>query len=299
MSPFLTVFGRLKPGVSVEQANAEMRVVRRQYAMAHPTRLDAEAKTSVEVTELKDEVVSDVRSMLWMLLGAVGFVLLIACANVASLLLAQATFRSREMALRSALGAARSRLVAQLLGECVTVSLSGGILGILLAAWSLRAIPSMTSLDLPRAGEVHLDWMVFGFAAVLSVATGVLFGLAPSLSSSRPDLIHVLRTSGDVASHGMPRGILPGLNLRGLLLVAQVALSVVLLIGAALLLESVSRLRDVAIGFNPANLLTTRLSLSPTRYDTDQKRLYFFKSSSDGLGRRPASVVPQRQCFFP
>ena len=118
--------------------------------------------------------------MLWMLFGAVGFVLLIACANVASLLLARATGRAREFALRSALGAARMRLIGQLLVESVLLSICGGVLGVLLATWILRAIPLITSFDLPRAGEIHLDWMVLGFAAALSVATGVLFGLAPS-----------------------------------------------------------------------------------------------------------------------
>ncbi len=299
MSPFLTVFGRLKPGLNLEQANAEMKVIRRRYAMAHPAMLDGKPKTPVEVTAMKDELVAKVRSMLWLLLGAVGFVLLIACANVASLLLARATSRAREFAVRSALGAARSRVIGQLLAESVLLSLSGGILGVLLAAWSLRAIPLMTSFDLPRSGEIHMDWIVLGFAAGLSVATGVLFGLAPSLSASRPDLIRVLRGSGEAAQQGVPRGILGGPNLRGLLLVGQIALSIVLLIGAALLIESVSRLRGVDLGFNPANLLTMRVSLPPLRYETDQKRAAFFQelvrqvgSSSGVRGATAALFLP-------
>ena len=299
LSPFLTVFGRLKPGVSLAQANAEMKVVRRQYAMAHPAMLDAKPKTPVEVLAMKDELVAGVRSMLWMLFGAVGFVLLIACANVASLLLARATSRAREIAVRSALGAARPRLVGQLLSESLLMALSGGILGVLLAAWSLRAIPLIASFDLPRAGEIHLDWMVLGFAAALSLATGVLFGLAPSLAASRPDLIRVLRASGEGADPGVARGILAGLNVRGLLLVGQVALSIVLLIGAALLIESVSRLRGVDVGFNPSNLLTMQLSLPPLRYDTNQKITAFFQAlvrqvaSSPGVrGATAASSLP-------
>jgi putative ABC transport system permease protein len=287
LSPFLTIFGRLKPGVSLAQANAELKVIRRQYAMGHPAMLDARPKTPVEVTAMKDDLVAKVRSMLWLLFGAVGFVLLIACANVASLLLARAASRSREMAVRSALGAARSRLIGQLLAESLLLSFAGGILGVLLAAWSLRAIPLIASLNLPRVGEIHLDWMVLGFAAALSVATGVFFGLAPSLAASRPDLVRVLRATGEIADQGAPRGILTGLNVRGLLLVGQVALSIVLLIGAALLIESVSRLRGLDVGFNPANLLTMQLSLPPVRYDTAQKRISFFQELVRQVGTSP------------
>ena len=287
LSPFLTVFGRLKPGVTLAQANAEMKVIRRQYAMAHPTMLDARPKTPVEVTAMKDDLVRNVRSMLWMLFGAVGFVLLIACANVAGLLLARATSRSREMAVRAALGAARSRLIGQLLAESVLLSVTGGILGVLLAAWSLRAIPSITAFDLPRAAEIHLDGMVLGFAAALSLATAALFGLAPSLAASRPDLMGVLRASGEAANQVSPRGFPAGLNVRGLLLVGQIALSIVLLIGAALLIESVSRLRGVQAGFNPARLLTMQLSLPPVRYDTGRKRMSFFQELIAQVGSSP------------
>ncbi len=280
-SPFLSVFGRLKPGFNLAQANAEMQVIRRQYAMAHPDMLDAKPKTP-EVTAMKDELVGEVRSMLWMLFGAVGFVLLVACANVASLLLARATSRSREFAVRSALGAARLRLIGQLLAESILLSLCGGALGVLLAAWIIRAIPLITSFDIPRAGEIHLDWMVFGFAAALSLATGVLFGLAPSIGASRPDLIQILRASGEAASQGAHRGILTGLSFRGLLLIAQVALSIVLLIGAGLLMESIGNLRGIDVGFNPSHLLTMQVPLPPLRYDTNQKRASFFE---DLVGR--------------
>jgi putative ABC transport system permease protein len=289
LSPVLNVFGRLKPGVTLAQANAELQVIRRRYALAHPSMLDAKPKTPLEVTPMKDNLVTGVRSMLWMLFGAVGFVLLIACANVASLLLARAASRSREMAVRAALGAARTRLIGQLLAESVLLSLSGGILGVLLAAWCLRAIPLISSFDLPRSAEIHLDGIVLGFAAALSLVTGVLFGLAPSLAASRPDLMRVLRASGDAANPANqgPGGILAGLNIRALLLVGQIALSVVLLIGAALLIESVSRLRGVQVGFNPSHLLTMRLSLPPVRYDTNQKKVSFFQELIRQVGSAP------------
>ncbi|HEV2424392.1 MAG TPA: ABC transporter permease [Terriglobia bacterium] len=296
LSPTLTLFGRLKPGVTMAQANAELKVLRHQYAVAHPAMLDAKSKTPEEVAPMKDDLVRGVRSMLWLLFGAVGFVLLIACANVASLLLARATFRSREFAVRAALGAPRARLIEQLLVESLLLSFAGGSAGALLAAWSLRAIPHMTTFDLPRAGEIHMDWVVLGFAAALSAATGVLFGLAPALSASRPDLIDVLRSSGEAAGKASPRKVLAGLSVRSVLSAGQIALSIVLLIGAALLMESVARLRSVDVGFNPSHLLTLSISLPPTRYDTNLKKNAFFQDlirrvqSLPGVGSATAAM---------
>jgi putative ABC transport system permease protein len=229
------------------------------------------------VVSLRDQLVANVRTMLWTLFGAVGFVLLIACANVASLLLARAASRSREFAVRAALGAARSRLIRQLLAESLVLATLGGALGVLLAQWSLRAITRVTVLPLPRAGEIRLDGMVLGFTVALSIATGVLFGLFPSLAMSRPDLAGVLRESGAAAGRGLSsRGGVFGVSARGLLVVVQVALSVVLLIGAALLMQSFVRLHSVDPGFQPANLLTMKIALPLARYDTDQKRAAFF-----------------------
>lgn len=299
LSPFLNFFARLKPDVSLERATAEAKVIHHQYAMAHPAMLDAKPKRPVKVTPMKDTLVADVRSMLWMLLGAVGFVLLIACANVAGLLLARAVARSREIAVRSAVGAARSRLIGQFISESVVLSLCGGLLGVLFASWSLRAIPGMTAVELPRAQEIHFDWTVFAFAAAISIATGVLFGLAPALGASRPDLIRVLRTSGEAAHQGSAGGILAGLNMRELLLVGQVALSVVLLIGTALLIESVSHLRGVAIGFNPANMLTASVSLAPSRYGASQKKAQFFQELVRRLNSSPGIRSASASMFLP
>jgi putative ABC transport system permease protein len=147
-----------------------------------PSREDAKPKRPEKVTPMKDGLVASVRSMLWLLLGAVGFVLVASCANVASLLLARAASRSREIAVRAAVGAGRIRLVGQLLCESLLLSLLAGILGVLLAACGLRVIPRITAFELPRTQEIHLDWTVLGFAAALSIATGLLFGLAPALT---------------------------------------------------------------------------------------------------------------------
>ena len=287
LSPFLTVFGRMKPGVTLDQANAEMTVIQHRYAAAHPTALDAKGKSALELTRMKDQLVSGVRAMLWTLFGAVCFVLLIACANVANLLLARSASRAREFAVRSALGASRSRLVRQLLAESVLLSVFGGMLGVLLAAWSIHSIHNITAFSLPRAAEIHLDWTVLAFAAAISIGTGMLFGLAPSLNASKPDLITALRARGEASGQGVRGRVLSWLSLRSLLVVAQVALSVMLLIGAALLLQSVIYLRNVNLGFNPANLLTLRVSLPLTRYDTLQKKSGFFEDF-----RRRVQTVP-------
>ena len=280
-SPVLAVFGRLRDGVQIDQASAELGVLTAQYAARHPGMLDARRNTPARVAPIKEELVARVRSMLWMLFGAVGFVLLIACANVASLLLARAASREREFAIRASVGAARGRLLAQLLAESVVLAAAAGTLGVLLAQWGLSGIVRMTALQLPRTAEIRLDALVLAFALALSVITGVLFGLAPSLSVSRPDLSGVLR--GGSAWVNLTQGRRGHLfRSRGVLVVGQVALSMVLLIGAALLMESLSRLSRVHPGFDPSNLLTMRIALSPTRYDQDQKQAAFF----DELVRR-------------
>ena len=276
ISPFLAVFGRLNPGVSLDQASAELAVIQRQYAMAHPAMLDAKPKSAVRARLWQDELVAKVRSMLWMLFGAVGFVLLIACANVASLLLARATSRSREFAIRSALGAGRTRLMVQLLAESLVLSTAGGALGLVLSAWILRAASHTNTLDLPRATEIHLDDVVLGFAAVLSIVTGMLFGLVPSLGASRLDLMRVLRISSEAVGRSAERLRVP-FTARGMLVIGQVALSIVLLIGASLMIESVLYLRQMDPGFSSANLLTMQISLPPLRYNTDQKKTAFFE----------------------
>jgi predicted permease len=288
LSPILSIFGRLNSHVTLQQANAELVLIHHRYVLEHPAMLDA--KSPEEAKLMKDELVTDVRSILWMLFGAVGFVLLITCANVASLMLSRAKSRSREFAVRAAIGASRWCLISHLLAESLLLSSAGGILGVLFATLSLRAVPLMTDIDLPRTAEIHVDWPVLAFAAALSVATGLLFGLLPSLNASRPDLIAVLRGTGAAATKER-------LNVRNLLVVTQVAFSIVLLIGATLMIESVLRLRDVNVGFNPASLLTARLSMPPNRYDTPLKQSLFIDdlvarlSSSPGVRSAAAGMT--------
>jgi predicted permease len=276
ISPILSVFGRLKPNLDIKQASSELAVFNRQYAKAHPEMLDAKPNSTDPVRTLKDVLVSDIRPKLWMLFGAVGFVLLIVCANLAGLLLARATSRSREFAVRAAIGAGRGRIVGQLLAESFLLASVGGTLGIALAAFSLRIIRSMTFVDLPRTGEIRTDSTVFAFAAALSILTVVLFGLIPSFAASKPDLAGVLRGSGEAVSTTGANPLLR-FGLRGVLVVGQVALSIVLLIGATLLIESLAHLYRVDPGFQPASLLTMQIALSPIRYDTDAKKAAFYE----------------------
>ena len=242
-------FARLKPGVSLEQARAEMEVVNQQFIRANPERLDTFPGMTVRVVWLKERIVSNVRPMLWVLFGAVGLVLLIACANLASLVLARASSRSHEFALRAALGAGRRRHFRQLLSESLALVVAGGAVGVLLAHWSLAAIARISALPLPRAEEIRVDGMVLGFTVALSMLTGVVFGLFPALEASRPDLADVLRQSGAAAAGRSSGQSTLGVSPGGLLVMGQVALSLILLIAAALLMQSFAGLRSVDPGF--------------------------------------------------
>lgn len=283
ISPILQVFGRLKSGVTISQADAELVLIDQQYEAAHPGMLDADKTVArlwnrppLHLVLLKNQLVSNIRSKLWMLFGAVGLVLLIVCANIASLLLARATTRSRELAVRAAIGAGRGRIIVQLLIESLLLSLIGGGIGIALAGIGVHVIRTMTALGLPRSGEIGIDGTVLLFAVALSLFTGVLFGLAPSLSASRPNLVGVLQGSGEGTNFtGQKPGFLR-LTTRSLLVVGEVGLSTVLLIGAALLIQSLARVYRVDPGFQASNLLTMSLTPSPVRYDTEQKRAAFY-----------------------
>lgn len=271
-SPLLNVFARLRDGVTLPQVSAEMDLIGQQYAQANPGMLDAKRNRPEKVILFQDQLVQPVRPTLWMLFGAVGCVLLIACANVAGLLLARATARAREFAIRTAIGASRGRIIGQLLAESLLLSTGGGAAGLLLAYFGVRVIRALAGLDLPRIESLHLDGRVLLFAIALSVLTTLLVGLTPSLSASQPDLTAVIKGVSSV-SPGRRR---LWRSSRGLLVIAQIALTTVLVIGAALLLQTLVRLRSVDLGINPAHLLTMQFSLSPTRYPTSVTQARFF-----------------------
>ncbi|MGA8432045.1 MAG: ABC transporter permease [Candidatus Sulfotelmatobacter sp.] len=246
--------GRLKPNVTIEQARADMAGVTGNLANAFP---DADKGITAKVTPLKAQMVGDVRPLLLVLLAAVGFVLLIACVNVANLLLARSTGRTREFAVRAALGASQGRVVRQLLTESILLALAGGSLGLLLAAWGTRAALGVLPAALPRAEQVGLDAHVLIFTAGISLLAGILFGLAPALKTSQPDLHETLKQGGRGASG--TRHLT-----QNIFVVVEMALALVLLTGAGLTIRSLAKLWSVDPGFNPHNVLTFGFSLPPS-----------------------------------
>ena len=246
--------GRLKPGVTIEQARADMEGITRNLAEAFP---DADKGITARLTPLKEQMIGDVRPLLLVLLAAVGFVLLIACVNVANLLLARASKRKREFAVRAALGASRGRVVRQLLTESTLLALAGGGLGLLLAAWGTRAAIAVLPAALPRAEQVGLDARVLLFTAGLSLLAGVLFGLTPALKTSQPDLQETLKQGGRGGGGARHR-------MQSVFVVSEMSLALVLLIGAGLTIRSLAKLWSVDPGFNSHNVLTFGLSLPPS-----------------------------------
>jgi putative ABC transport system permease protein len=260
-----TVIGRLKRGVTTEQASAEASSVYEKFRNAYPRQVDA--KEYLGVTGLKQNITNDIRELLWLLVGAVGFVLLIACANVANLQLARASARQKEIGVRIALGASRWRVVRQLLTEGIVLALAGGLAGLLLAFWVLDAL--MTILPegmIPRSEEINLDWRVLGFATAVSILTGVISGLAPALQTMRVDLNRAIKEGAGRVDQRIGRG-----RLRSVLMAAEVALALALTIGAGLLLRTFANLRGVEPGFDSAHLLTVDVAARGKTYDTPAK----------------------------
>jgi putative ABC transport system permease protein len=274
---FLRPIARLKPGVSRAQAQAEVETIARRLQALYPK---TNANQSLFLMPLQDRLVGNVRLTLLTLLGAVGCVLLIACANVANLLLARASARGREIAVRAALGASRGRVVRQLLTESLALALLGGLVGALLAKWGVGLLVALSSAYLPRADEVHINAPVFGFTLAVALFTGLLFGLAPALQSARLDLTEALKEGGKGAGGGTRRH-----RKLNLLVVGEVALAVVLLIGAGLLINSFIRLQQVSPGFDEKNLLTARIDV-PNPYGQPEKKAQFF----DQLQQRVAAL---------
>jgi len=257
------VAGRLKPGVTLAQANSELKLAADAYRRRYPNA--AGPKDAFEVEPLRDSIVSGARKSLLVLLGAVSFVLLIACANVANLLLVRASGRKREFAIRSAMGASRMRIMRQLLTESLVLALSGGVLGLALGFIGVRALLAVSPAVLPRVGThgaaVGVDWRVLVFTLGVSLITGILFGLFPAIGASPPNLNTTLKEGGNQSGAGLRQG-----RVRSLLVVSEVSLALVLLIGAALLIRTYIALRSVNPGFDAHDVLTLEMSLTGARF---------------------------------
>jgi putative ABC transport system permease protein len=276
--PGIYAVARLKDGVTFEQAQEEMKGIAAQLAEEYPKE---NAGNSVSLTPLREYFVGDVRTSLLMLLAAVGFVLLIACANVANLLLARAASRSREIAVRKAMGASRFRIIRQLLTESLMLAIVGGTVGLLLAMWGVDVL-RRASLDLlPTTAEIGLDRTVLLFTFGICILTGVLFGLAPALSASKTDLSESLKEGGRTGAEGGPRNLV-----RSMLVVIEVALSVMLLVGSGLLVRSFMLLRETETGFRQENLLTMQLSYRVGK-DEGGKAVNFFRAVEEKVRALP------------
>ena len=279
----LAAVGLLRPGIGLPQAASEMETITARLRQQYP---DSNNRRFNRVVSLHAHLVGETGPMLLLLFGAVGFVLLIACANVANLLLASAATRQKELAIRTALGASRIRLIRQLLTESGMLALAGGALGFLLALWGVALMTRLLPRDFPRLGEIKLDWRVLGFTLAASLVTGILFGFAPSLQLSKTEVQDSLKEMGRGVSGSRRHN-----RLRNMLIVGEVALSVVLLAGAGLLFRSFMQLQSVKTGFNSEQLLTARLSPAGTSYRTDPDYIAFYNQTVQRLSAVPGVVA--------
>ncbi|HZE57082.1 MAG TPA: ABC transporter permease [Chthoniobacterales bacterium] len=276
---YISVGGRLKPGVTVRQAKAELDVIANQLAIQYP---DPQKGWGIFMMPLQDYMVRDVKPVLYTLLGAVGCVLLIACANLANLLLARATARHREISIRAALGAGRGRLIRQLLTESVVLAVCGGIAGVILARWGLDALLALAPTSLPRISEIHLDPAVLIFSLALSILTGLLFGIAPAWLAARADVNEALKQGTRGSTEGGARG-----RLRSALVVIEVTFALVLLGGAGLLARSFMQLANVDPGFIPENATLMRLSLPQKKYAENDQQTAFANALLERMKNLP------------
>ena len=268
---FLRPLARLGPGVTMASAGDEVQAIHERYKQEHPRAPDGTADSRLSLAPLQESITAGILPTLMILTCAVGFVLLIACANVAALLLARATARGKEIVLRAALGASRWQLVSQLRWESLLLSAAGAALGVALASWGVEwLVKADAGNNLPGFQPIGVDLTVLAFTAAISVVTGAAFGLIPALQVSRPDLNGILRDAGWGNTGGGQRR-----RLRSVLVTAQIGLSIVLLIGAGLLIESFRQVRNLKLGFDPTHTLTARLTLPPTRYPDGPRRKDF------------------------
>jgi predicted permease len=272
---YLYTVARLTAGVGVARAQSELSALARRLESEHPA---FNTGWGVNVVPMYEQVVGGARRAILVLAGVVAFVLLIACANVANLLLARSAARSREMAVRSALGAARGRVVRQLLTESVVLAVVGGTLGLVIAIWGLQALRTIAPQGVPRLASIAVDGRALAFTFGVSIVTGLLFGLVPALQVGRGDLQRALRQGARGSTSG---------GARGVLVVAQVALSLVLLVGAGLMIRSFAKLQGVDPGFDPNGVLTARIQLAGERFQASAAATAFFEQVLDRVSRLP------------
>jgi putative ABC transport system permease protein len=288
---------RLKPGVTLDQAKAQLKLTADQFRRKYPGGAMG-PKDGFSVQPLQDAIISDVRTSLWVLIAAVTLVLLIACANVANLLLVRATGRKREIAIRAAIGAGRSRLIRQLLTESVLLSVVGGALGLILGVVAVRALLAINPGNIPRIGEhgtaVTLDWHVLAFTLGVSLFTGILFGLIPALDASRADLSATLKESAGRSGSGFRQN-----KARSLLVISEMSLAIVLLIGAALLIRTFIALRSVNPGFDSHRVLTMEMSLTGSRFEKTAGVAQLVHDGVERLQALPGVVAAGTTCCMP
>lgn len=293
---YFTVAGRLRPGVSLTQAQTALEHSSVAYTERFPDTLGDDAVFGAE--PIQEMLVSNVRSLLFVLMGAVGFLLLIACANVANLLLVRATGRKREIAVRTAIGAGRGRIVRQLLTESVVLSVTGGALGLVLGVAGIRALLAVSTAGLPRIGQdgslVTVDWRVLVFGLLVSVGTGVLFGLLPAMQGSRTDLSGTLKEGGGRTGSGFRQN-----KTRAVLVVSEVALALILLVGSALLIRTSLALSAVDPGFDATNVLTMRMSLTGPRFETAAGVEQLLREGVDRVRALPGVEHAAATCCVP
>jgi putative ABC transport system permease protein len=276
---FLGLVGRLKSNVTLEQAQAEVNTIASRLEAQYP---DVNTGLSIALVSAHERLVGKVRPALLVLLAAVAFVLLIACANVANLMLARATVRRKEIAIRTALGASRWRVIRQLLTESLLLSVLGGAVGLLLALWGMDLLVAASPADLPRTGEIGLDKHVLIFTAGLTTLTGIIFGLIPALQASKTNLNETLKDGTRGMSGGVQRN-----RMRSALVVSEIALSLVLLVGAGLLFQSFRRLLEVSPGFEPEKVLTAEVSVSDKKYPEKAQRAAFYHEALERIAAIP------------
>src|SRR5256885_2362943 len=276
---FLRPIGRLKPGVSLAQAQADTDVISAQLERQFP---DSNTGWNLRLISLRDQLVGGTKTPLFILFGAVGFVLLIACANVANLLLVRAAARQKEIALRTALGASRWRIVRQMITESLLLAILGGALGALLATWGVQLLVSLSEGSIPATVKVKVDATVLGFTLLISLVTGLLFGLAPAFRTAKVNLIDSLKDGVRGSGEGTLRN-----RTRSLLVVFESAVAVMLLIGAGLLVRSLIALQQVDPGFDPNNVLTMRIDRPQNKYNTPETTANFFQELETRVGNLP------------